>query len=111
MAVPFTHKKTFLELSDNEILDLRNVNRFIGVEILEPGSYHGIPVDMLLGEKSRELMNFSYITLLTVGYGDISPVSFAAQKLAVLTAMLGQFYLVIITAVVMGKFLQKKENG
>lgn len=83
---------------------------FLGIEILAPGSYNGIPADMLLGEKSRELMNFSYITLLTVGYGDISPDSYVAQKLAVLTAMMGQFYLVIITAVVIGKFLQHKEG-
>lgn len=82
---------------------------FLGIEAINPGSYNGIPVDMLLGEKSRQLMNFSYITLLTVGYGDISPASFMAQKLAVLTAMMGQFYLVIITAVVIGKFLQNKE--
>lgn len=79
---------------------------FMGIEALVPGSYNGIPADMLMGEKSRQLMNFSYITLLTVGYGDISPASFVAQKLAVLTAMMGQFYLVIITAVVIGKFLQ-----
>lgn len=80
---------------------------FMAIETLYPGSYHGIPADMGEAEKSQQLMNFSYITLLTVGYGDISPVSFVAQKLAVLTAMVGQFYLVIITAVVIGKFLQK----
>lgn len=84
---------------------------FVGIELLSPGSYNGIPEDMLMVEKSRQLMNFSYITLLTVGYGDISPASFAAQKLAVLTAMMGQFYLVIITAVVIGKFLQNDNKS
>lgn len=29
MAVPYTHKKYYLELSDEEILDLKNVNIFI----------------------------------------------------------------------------------
>lgn len=29
MAVPYIHKKYFLELNDDEILDLKNVNKFI----------------------------------------------------------------------------------
>ncbi len=78
---------------------------FVAVEVLQPGSFHGIPADMVFNEKSRQLMNFSFITMLTVGYGDVAPATFVAQKLSVLTAMVGQFYLVIITAVVIGKFL------
>lgn len=83
---------------------------FMAIEIVHPGSFNGIPADLVFNEKSRQLMNFSFITMLTVGYGDISPATFAAQKLSVLTAMVGQFYLVIITAVVIGKFLLNKEK-
>lgn len=82
---------------------------FIAIEFLNPGSFHGIPAELHAFDKSRQLLNFSFITLLTVGYGDIAPASFPAQKMAVLTAMMGQFYLVIITAVVIGKFLMRKK--
>lgn len=89
-------------------LGLLSYFAFIAVEVLHPGSFTGIPGDMTIYEKSSELMNFSFVTLLTVGYGDVSPDSIWAQKLAVLTALFGQFYLVIVTAVVIGKFLNKK---
>lgn len=79
---------------------------FIAVEALHPGSFVGIPTDMSNFEKSREIMNYSFVTLLTVGYGNVAPHTIWAQKLSVLTALFGQFYLVIVTAVVIGKFLK-----
>lgn len=91
-------------------LGLLSYFAFVAAEIVHPGSFNGIPVDMMINEKMRQLLNFSFITMLTVGYGDISPATFVTQKLAVLTAMLGQFYLVIITAVVIGKFLLHKSE-
>jgi hypothetical protein len=42
---------------------------------------------------------------MTIGYGDIVPVKPLAQKAAVLIGLLGQFYLVILTAVVVGKYI------
>jgi hypothetical protein len=41
----------------------------------------------------RELSYFSYVTLTTVGFGDITPVSPLARALATLEAMAGQLYL------------------
>ncbi|TMH36512.1 MAG: two pore domain potassium channel family protein [Betaproteobacteria bacterium] len=41
---------------------------------------------------------FSFVTLTTVGYGDITPVAPAARSLAVLEALLGQLYPAIILA-------------
>ncbi|MGB0776523.1 MAG: ion channel [Flavobacteriaceae bacterium] len=60
----------------------------------------------LLVVKER-LMYFSFITLLTIGYGDIAPVSMLAQKLTILIGLSGQLYLTIITAIVVGKFLNQ----
>ena len=56
-------------------------------------------------ELIEPLMYFSYITLMTVGYGDMLPVSALAQKSVILVGLTGQFYLVIITAVVVGKYI------
>jgi len=43
-------------------------------------------------------MYFSFVTLTTVGYGDITPVAPAARSLAVIEALLGQLYPAIILA-------------
>jgi hypothetical protein len=48
------------------------------------------------------LTYFSSCTLMTVGYGDITPVHPAARTLAVLEAMTGQIYLAVLVAVLVG---------
>lgn len=45
---------------------------------------------------------FSIITLTTLGYGDISPVSVPARSTAMLEAVLGQLYLVTMVARLVG---------
>jgi len=45
---------------------------------------------------------FSFVTLTTLGYGDISPVSPVAQVLVILEAVTGMFYLAIIVASLIG---------
>ena len=57
-----------------------------------------------LGPKSGQSMNgftglyFSFITLSTVGYGDIIPVSGVARMLAIVEAMFGMFYVTLLIA-------------
>ena len=41
---------------------------------------------------------FSFITLSTVGYGDITPVSRIARWLAAMEAMTGQLYVAVLIA-------------
>jgi hypothetical protein len=43
---------------------------------------------------------------MTIGYGEILPATATAQKAAILVGLMGQFYLVIITAVVVGKYMK-----
>jgi hypothetical protein len=45
---------------------------------------------------------FSFITLTTVGYGDIVPHSPAARTLAALEAITGQIYLTVLVARLVG---------
>lgn len=45
---------------------------------------------------------FSFVTLTTLGYGDISPVTDAGRMLAMLEATLGQLFLVIVVARLVG---------
>jgi Ion channel len=51
-------------------------------------------------DKHAEEVYFSFITLTTVGYGDIAPVANAARMTSVLEALFGQLYLVTIVAVI-----------
>lgn len=50
------------------------------------------------------LIYFSFITLLTIGYGDIVPVSIAARSLAILEGLLGQLYIVILITSLVSEF-------
>jgi voltage-gated potassium channel Kch len=46
----------------------------------------------------EELRYFSFVTLTTVGYGDVTPLSPAARALATLEALSGQIYLAVTLA-------------
>ncbi|MFC7481184.1 potassium channel family protein [Luedemannella flava] len=51
---------------------------------------------------ASDLLYLSVITLCTVGYGDITPVSGLARALVVMESLIGQLYLVSIVAAVIG---------
>ena len=85
----------------------------MAIELLEPGSFTGLPALELDPEANREgLAYYSFITLLTIGYGDITPTSQLARNASVLIGFMGQFYLVIVMAVVVEKYIRhsRKEN-
>tara|TARA_B110000285_G_C15041739_1_gene572157 strand:+ start:421 stop:1053 length:633 start_codon:yes stop_codon:yes gene_type:complete len=80
---------------------------FMAIEITHPGSFQStlFTESFSINQKSDGLLYYSYITLLTIGYGEIVPITTAAQKAAVFLGLLGQFYLVILTAVTVGKYI------
>jgi len=45
---------------------------------------------------------FSFVTLATLGYGDISPLTPVAQSLVVLEAVTGMFYMAVVVASLIG---------
>ncbi|HET9061687.1 MAG TPA: potassium channel family protein [Candidatus Binatia bacterium] len=49
-----------------------------------------------------EAIYFSFVTIATVGYGDIVPVGSAARSLAILEAVGGQMYLAVLVARLVG---------
>jgi hypothetical protein len=70
--------------------------------LLDPASF-AIP-----DSSSRDLFYFSFITLTTIGYGDISPLTEAARNFAIIFGLVGQFYNTVIIAIIIGKFLQRE---
>jgi hypothetical protein len=51
---------------------------------------------------------YSFVTITTLGYGDIFPVTTAAKSCAVLEAVVGQLYLVITVAWLVGVHVSQK---
>ena len=85
---------------------------FMSIELTHPGAFQGT----LLQSKdvvvfSEAILYYSYITLLTIGYGEIIPAIPIAQKAAILVGLIGQFYLVIVTAVVVEKYIKHSEGS
>ena len=78
------------------------------IEMFAPGSFSGITPARGVLPNVEDITYFSYITLLTIGYGEIVPVTDIARKAAMLIGLLGQFYMVIITAVVVSKYMSQK---
>ena len=80
------------------------------IEIINPGSFSGIESSINSPNKSEQLMYFAYITLMTIGYGDILPITDMAQKASMFIGLIGQFYLVILTAIVVGKYINQSST-
>jgi hypothetical protein len=62
-------------------------------------------------QQPSHLIYYSFITLCTVGYGDAYPVHPVVRSLAVAEALIGQLYLAILIASLVGMALQTKENS
>jgi len=79
------------------LLGLLWASAYVLVERLAPGSFIVLPNR---GQPLHgfEAMYFSLITLTTVGYGDIVPVSGAARMLAVMEATTGTMYVAVLVA-------------
>lgn len=79
-------------------IDMLQPEAFEGIRILETGSGQ---------TRADNLLYFSFITLLTVGYGDILPALPVAQKATMIIGLVGQLYLVIITSITVGKYINQ----
>ena len=84
---------------------------FFCIVLSNPNSFNGLLIDGAVSNKVDDLLYYSYINLMTIGYGDITPVSNMARKASMFFAMMGQFYLVIITAVVIEKYMRHNNRN
>ncbi len=65
-------------------------------EIIHPGSFNNNAVGAI--SSVSDWVYFSFVTLSTVGYGDITPVRPIARTLAMAEALTGQLYLAVLIA-------------
>jgi len=78
------------------------------IAILYPASFaiaHGKLLDA-----ENIYVYFSLVTITTLGYGDITPIGSQAISLAVLEAITGQIYLVVVVAWFVGMYVSRKSK-
>ncbi len=73
------------------LLGLTWANAYQVVQALDAEAFRG-------ATSMRDLMYYSFVTLTTVGYGDVTPVAHGARMLAVAEALTGQLYPAILVA-------------
>ncbi len=78
---------------------------YVFIDLVYPHSF--IDVGDNLAITAPRFLFFSYITLTTVGYGTMTPVSDPARSLALLEAIIGQLYLAILVARLVGLHISK----
>jgi voltage-gated potassium channel len=54
---------------------------------------------------------YGFVTLTTLGYGDVVPLTPAAKSFSILTAITGQLYVAIIIATLVSKYLGQKNSN
>ena len=68
------------------------------LEGISPGSFS-------VASETVDLLYFSFVTLTTVGYGDVAPLSILARRLAVFEAAMGSIYMAVIIAMIVGRYM------
>lgn len=79
---------------------------YLLVEYNFPKSFHGLTY----GNSAliyNELSYFSFITLTSIGFGDIYPITDMSRLITAFFGMVGQFYMVAVVGIIISKFTSK----
>ena len=87
------------------LLGLMGATVFEVIELLYPESFDkgGLFV------KFYSQVYLSFVTISTLGYGDITPITPQGQAAAIFVSITGQLYLAILMAMLVGKFLKDSD--
>jgi len=80
------------------------------VEIMQPGSIVGLDALSMSEASIMPFVYYSFVTMTTLGYGDLSPVTGPAVTLAYVQAIFGQLYIAIMIARLMGLYVVHESN-
>jgi hypothetical protein len=78
---------------------------YFSVNLALPDSFSGTFMDSPLRDQVEGFIYFSFVTMTTLGYGDISPVTPTAAVLAYMQAVAGQLYMAVTIARVVGMYV------
>ena len=75
---------------------------YLMVELTQPGSFTGLPDGGNQADIQDALIYFSVVSITTMGYGDITPISGLARSLSSIEGMFGTLYLAVMIARLVG---------
>ncbi len=78
------------------------------LEFYQPGSFNSL--EGLTRDSRQFFLYYSFVTLTTLGFGDITPLTEKAKALTILQAFIGQIYLVVILAWLVGMHVSRKSR-
>jgi len=74
-----------------------------------PGSFNGVE-QMVWYDNFADVAYYSFVTLTTLGYGDISPVAPIARFLVYMEAVVGVFYMAVLVASLIGVGINESKH-
>ena len=66
--------------------------------------------DISKDEYRHVTIYYTYVTISTLGYGDLVPISPAGRSIATLISLSGQIYIAVIIAMLVGKFASRNDK-
>ncbi len=119
VTISFTLKQVAFgtDISPNRLVGAVCVYLLLGViwavaytilEVISPESFEGFTPLMGCGW-DNEWLYFSFVTMTTLGYGDLVPVSATARALAYMQAVFGQFYVAILVAGLVSAYISSRQ--
>ncbi len=74
--------------------------------IIHPNAFDGVNITTTK-QLFTDLLYYSFVTLSTLGYGDMTPMTPIARTLAYIEALFGQFYIAILVASFVGMHISR----
>lgn len=81
---------------------------YVPIAAFDPGAFH-FPSAQGPAQSLTSLQYFSYVTLTTLGYGDIYPINPWARALAVLEALTGTLFLAVLISRLVGSYAASRK--
>lgn len=59
----------------------------------------------MINSKFSSMVYYTFVTMTTIGFGEIVPVSATARSVSIFLSVMGQIYLTVVVAIIIGKYL------
>jgi hypothetical protein len=103
---PITWSRIQGGLSAYLLLGMAWASAFEFFEYMRPGSFHFVSAPENIDELASKLTYFSFSTLTTVGFGDVTPLTSYARSLSIAEAVMGQLFPAVLMGALVAMALQ-----
>ncbi len=80
------------------------------LEYSQPGSFKGL-TELASPTWNPDWIYFSFVTITTLGYGDITPLTQTARSLSFAEAIVGQFYIAVLVAGLVSAYISARQDN